>query len=970
MPAYKFEYEEYLEDCHGCGMVFRHIKSGARVAVISNADDNKTFSIGFRTTPTNDTGVAHITEHSVLCGSDKFPVKDPFMELCKCSLNTFLNAFTYPDKTCYPVCSCNDKDFANLMDVYMDAVLHPNIYKHEEIFKQEGWHYELESKDDPITINGIVYSEMKGAFSTPEDILSRKIFSALYPDTTYGCESGGDPKAIPELTYKEFLQFHASYYHPSNSYIYLYGDMDVEERLNWLDSEYLCNYDYQPVESEVMLQEPVGVVDMEEEYPLGEEEPEENASFLSWACTVGRNDEEFEISALSVITSVLFNNQGAPIKEALIKAGVGQDISCQLDDELLQPYISVTASRTDASKMDLFKQILQDELKKAADEGLNKESLLAVVNRREFKYREADFGYLPKGLYYGMNVAGTWLYDDSKAFLGLHNDVLFPRLREAIETGYYEQLIRERLLSPESSVYFTLKPARGLGAAEEQALADRLAEMKSGMSDEELDELIASTAELKEYQAQESTPEELATIPTLTRADIKPDAEWTDSQHRDISGIPVCYQDIETNGIVYMDWFFDLNVIPEDMIPYVGILNKLLGGMNTEKYSYLEYNNVCDIYTGGIGSDIEVYSVADEDDSYRPMFRLYGSALEGGVEKLTELMTEVLTTDFSMHDRIAELLAESRTRIQHYMIMSGHSVGIKRATSHVSSGGRFAELCQGLDYYRKMCELLEGGEDAMADIEKRLREILELLIKKDNLTVHIACPSDIYDRIITVVSKAVGRFKGAPDVNLSSRRGYALDYKPVNEAFKISGDVNYVVMLGKYEKPDNFDSGVMLLVQQILSTDYLWNRLRVLGGAYGGGFLPRTARGEGMFYSYRDPNLADTMQVFKETAKYLREFDGDEEKMTGYIIGTVGGQDAPTTPSIKASRAFEYYISHITQKDIRERRKGLLEAEANDIHRVAAWFDSMASDAVWCTVGNENAINRSSELFDEISNLV
>ena len=436
LNAYELIKEQKLNDINSFGYVLRHKKSGARIALISNDDDNKVFYIGFKTPPTDETGVPHIIEHSVLCGSEKFPLKDPFVELVKGSLNTFLNAMTYPDKTVYPVASCNEQDFKNLMDVYMDSVLHPNILKCEEIFKQEGWHYELEDMDAPITINGVVYNEMKGAYSSPDEMLQNAIYKSLFPDNTYGKDSGGNPAHIPELTYENYLEFYKKYYHPSNSYIFLYGDCDMEERLEWLDKAYLNAYDAIAVDSHIESQNAFAEVKyVEGKYPIGNEESEEDNTYLAYSKVICDVHEKTLRQAFAVLDYVLISASGAPVRQALIDAGIGQDVYGSFDDETLQTAFHICAKNANASDKERFVEIIETTLKKIVEEGINKTSVLAAINSSEFRFREADFGSYPKGLLYGLECLGTWIFDDEGVFAPMEMLDVFAYLKEQVDTG-------------------------------------------------------------------------------------------------------------------------------------------------------------------------------------------------------------------------------------------------------------------------------------------------------------------------------------------------------------------------------------------------------------------------------------------------------------------------------------------------------------------------------------------------------
>ena len=521
LSAYEVKDRRFVEEMNSEGMVLEHRKSGARLFLMSNEDDNKVFSIGFRTPPADSTGLPHILEHSVLEGSEKFPVKDPFVELVKGSLNTFLNAMTYPDKTVYPVASCNDKDFQNLMDVYLDGVFHPSIYREPKIFKQEGWHYELPSEDAPLTVNGVVYNEMKGAFSSPESVLERFTSSVLFPDSPYSNESGGDPAVIPNLSYEQFIQFHKDYYHPANSYIYLYGDMDMEEKLLWLDKEYLSAYDKKDftLDSSIALQKPfTEPVEKETTYSVTANEGTEDNTYLSLNTVVGTDTDPILYVAFQILDYTLISAPGAPLKQALIDAHIGQDIMGGYENGILQPYFSVVAKNANKEQKGEFLSVVKGTLRKLADQGIDKKSLLAGLNYYEFRYREADYGSAPKGLMYGLWSMDSWLYD-ADPMLHLQYQKTFDYLKKAAQEGYFEQLIKDYLLDNPHEAVVIVSPEIDLTAREDAELAERLAKYKDSLSSEQVKALVKETAELKAYQEEPSTKEDLEKIPMLGRED-------------------------------------------------------------------------------------------------------------------------------------------------------------------------------------------------------------------------------------------------------------------------------------------------------------------------------------------------------------------------------------------------------------------------------------------------------------------
>ncbi len=623
LQAYTVLMKCNIKEVNSQGYLLKHNKTGARVALLSNDDDNKVFYIGFRTPPKDSTGVAHIIEHTVLCGSDKFPVKDPFIELAKGSLNTFLNAMTYPDKTVYPVASCNDKDFQNLMDVYLDAVFHPNIYHEEKIFRQEGWHYELESAEDDLTINGVVYNEMKGAFSSPDDVLYREIMNSLYPDTSYGVESGGDPDVIPELTYEEFLAFHQKYYHPSNSYIYLYGNMDMAEKLQYIDEAYLSAYEALAVDSEPAVEVPFTQTAMvEKSYPIMESESEAANTYLSYNVSLGENLDRKDSIGFQALVSAVVSAPGAPVKQALLDAGIGTDISCIFEVDVRQPFFSIVAKNAEASQKEEFIRIIEETLHGLVVSGVDKKTLAAELNHDEFKFMEADYGSYPKGLMYGLQMFETWLYDDGKPFDYLELADTYKALKKELDTPFYETMITRCLLGNMHKSVVVVKPVKGLTGRKEKALAEELAARKAAMTKEEIARIVADTEALKRYQEEPSAREDLQKIPLLTRDDIRKEARPYHNEEKRVGDTVFLYHDIFTNGIGYLRFLFDLGQVPEELFPYVGLLRAMIGLVDTKKRSYSDLYSEIHLQTGGISPAVNTYTDARDLSRYKVTFDL------------------------------------------------------------------------------------------------------------------------------------------------------------------------------------------------------------------------------------------------------------------------------------------------------------------------------------------------------------
>ena len=739
LEAYELIEKREIGELNSTGYYLKHRKTGTKVCLLSNDDPNKVFYIGFRTPAPNDTGVPHILEHSVLCGSREFPVKDPFVELAKGSLNTFLNAMTYPDKTVYPVASCNDKDFQNLIHVYMDAVFYPNIYEREEIFRQEGWHYELESEGGELTLNGVVYNEMKGAFSSPEGVLEREILSSLYPDTTYANESGGDPEAIPELSYQEFLDFHSRYYHPSNSYIFLYGDCDMAEKLEWLDKEYLDSFDYLAIDSEVRSQAPFEkTAEVVKEYSVSAEESLEDNTYLSYNKSVGDTMDEKLYLGMQVLEYVLLTMPGAPLKQALLDAGIGQDIMSSYDNGVKQPIFSVIAKNANESQKEAFVQTIEEELTRLVKEGLDEKALRAGINYFEFRYREADFGSYPAGLMYGLQAFDSWLYRDDSVFLHLEALDTFAFLKEQAGEGYFEGLIEKYLLKNPHGSIVIIRPKRGLTAEQDEALRKKLAAYKESLSEEELQEIIAFTEHLKEYQSEPSSQEELAKIPLLERGDIEKKAASFQNEESFAGRVNLVHHDLFTNGIGYVTLIFKAGGIPSELIPYLGLLKSVLGKVDTEHYSYGEFSTELNLHTGGISCSVGSFDRVREEEkgTFEAVFEVRSKALYEEMRTAFSMMREMMmTSDFGDGKRLAELTAEVKSRLQMAFQTAGHSMAALRAMSYFSQSACFSDATGGVEFYRFIEKLYENFDSRKEETAQKLKELTRFLFRPENLIV-------------------------------------------------------------------------------------------------------------------------------------------------------------------------------------------------------------------------------------------
>lgn len=965
LDAYRVVEHKMIEEMQSEGIVLEHKKTKARLFLVSNDDENKVFCIGFRTPPDNDCGLPHILEHSVLCGSDKFPLKDPFVELVKGSLNTFLNAMTYPDKTVYPVASCNDKDFHNLMDVYMDAVLHPNIYKEEKIFRQEGWHYELESKDAPLIYNGVVYNEMKGAYSSPESILDSVTQKTLFPDTCYGKDSGGDPVHIPELSYEKFLDFHRTYYHPSNSYIYLYGDMDMAEKLTCLDEEYLSHYEERPVDSRIREQKAFAEpVEREFSYSITEGESEEDATYLSVNTVVGDDLDPKLYVAFQILEYTLLDAPGAPLKQALIDAGIGKDVMGGYESGILQPYFSIIAKDANKEQKGEFLAIVKGTLRKLADQGINRKSLLAGMNYFEFKYREADYGSAPKGLMYGLQCLDSWLYDGDPMTHLCYQET-FDFLKKEVENGYFEQLIRDYLLDNPFEAVIVVAPEKNLTAKEDEKLAKKLAAYKASLSEEELEKLVTATRELKEYQDTPSTQEILAKIPLLKREDIEKKAETFFWKEKEEGGIKVLHHNFFTSGIGYLKVLFNTEVLPQEDLPYAGLLKSILGSISTEHYSYSDLTSEIHLNSGGVDFSVTSYPDLADPERFTGAFvasiRVLYDKLDFGFTILEEILNHSVFTD---EKRLGEVIQETRSRAKMKLENAGHSTAVSRATSYFSATAYYNELTGGTAYYHFLEQLEKDYANKKGEIMARLQEVSRKLFTRANMLVNYTADDKGYEQLpqnLKLLADKLPQGSG-------EKHAFTHPVKNVNEGLKTSAQVDYVARCGNFRDAGLEYTGALKILQVILSYDYLWLNIRVKGGAYGcmSGF---GRSGEGYLVSYRDPNLKETNDIYEGIPAYLEAFDPDERDMTKYVIGTISNLDAPLTPSVKGSRGLSAYLSGVTEEMMQTERDQILGAAKEDIRALAAQVRAVLATGSFCVVGNEEKIEANRGMFGEVSSL-
>jgi Zn-dependent M16 (insulinase) family peptidase len=963
--GFKLQERKKLEEINSEGMLFYHERSGARLFFLKNEDDNKVFSISFRTPPDDSRGVPHILEHSVLCGSKKFPVKEPFVELVKGSLNTFLNAMTFPDKTMYPVASVNDKDFANLMDVYLDAVFQPNIYKYPEIMMQEGWHYELNSREDDMTYKGVVYNEMKGAFSSPESILFRKMLESLYPDTQYGVESGGDPDVIPELTQQQFLDFHSRYYHPSNSYIYLYGNMDIIEKLQFLDREYLSHFDKKNVNSAIITQKPFqSRREMTIEYPISSTEKEKDKTFLSMNYSVGKAVDNELYLAFDILEHMLLETPSSPLKKALIDAGIGKDVFGVFESGMLQPMFGIVVKGSNENEKHRFQDTVEKTLNDIVDKGIDKKLVEASINIKEFQLREADYKGYPKGLIYGMKCMDGWLYDEAP-WTHLTYESVLNKIKSQLDNNYFENLIDKYILKNNHSSMLIIRPERGLEEKKDALLKQKLKTLKESLSEDEIQKIIRDTLRLKKRQMTRDSREDLMKIPLLSIEDIDPNPKDLKLVKNKIQNVELLFYPVFTNGIYYVNLYFNTEGVKEELIPYVSLLSAVLGKVSTENYYYEDLAKEINIYTGGINYSSQAFSENGNSREFYPKFIVKSKVLVNNREKLISILKEIINyTKFDEKKRLKEIIQETKSRIEMTIFERGHVVVANHVSSYFSPASKYEDMIGGLEFYKFISNLENNFDSKVEEIEENLREVSNEIFNKNNLILNITCDEADYDDLQDRVKELISGLKDDKVEKIS----YKFDLKAKNEGLMTSSKIQYVAKAYNYIDLGYSYSGSLQVLKSIANYEYLWNQVRVQGGAYGS-FASFQRNGNMFFTSYRDPNLKHTLEVYDRAGEFFNNFNADDRQMVKYIIGTISDLDFPLSPSMKGERAVENYIRHVSYEDLQKERQEILNTRVENIKGFSELISTSMNKDNICVLGNEQKIKENKDLFKNLINL-
>ena len=938
-----------------------HEKSGARLVWLDREDDNKTFGIAFRTVPEDDTGVFHILEHSVLCGSDSYPVKEPFVELMKSSMKTFLNAITFPDKTCYPVSSRNWKDFLNLMRVYMDAVLHPLIYSRPEIFEQEGWHYELPDGTGSPIYKGVVFNEMKGSLSSPEAILENELCRRLFPDTCYRFVSGGDPVHIPELTYEKFLDSHRRFYHPSNSYIFLDGQMEIEAVLAILDGEFLSAYDRQDWQPEFLVQAPVQSEPVQVQYELSPNEPTEGKARLAWGYVLDRDSGRMERIAMQALADTVCGSNEAPLKRRILSAGLAQDVRLEVTDGILQPYVKLEVRNMDAGRAEEVRTAVRDELSRLVREGLDHEHLDATLANMEFKLRERDFGGMPQGLILGLTILESWLYGGDPA-AELEIGDLFTSLHKKLDEGWFEELLERMLLKNPHTCEITLLPSHTLGEEKQAAESARLCAAQESWGPEQETALREQQEKLTAWQTAPDTPEALATVPKLQLTDIPDKPEDLPLEEGTLAGIPLLRHRVASNGIGYYNLYFDISDLTEKELPRAAFLCALLSNLDTKQRNSLELQKLLRRDLGSLSFTVEPYSHVDQPDRCRICLCVSFSAVESKISQAIELVTGIMTeTLFADNRKIRELLRQNLARMEQSAAYAGHQFSVTRVSAGFSAEGLVRECTGGVTYCQWLKELEKDFDGQAGQIQAALQSLYGRIFTAGRLTVSVTGAED--DTALEQVLLA-----GLP---ASPRGEYPCGIKPWGrrrEGIAIPSDIAFASLGGNLLECGCPYSGTLRVTGRIVSLAYLWNVIRVQGGAYGTG-LSVNDIGVTSFYSYRDPDGLRSLGCYRQTADFLDQFCAADPDITGFIIGAVAESEPYMMPRMRGKQSDVLYFKGVSYDDRCRYRKEMLKTSVRHLPKCIHSLRELTANSGVCVIGSRKQLEACGAELDDIITL-
>ena len=954
--------ERDIPEIESKALLFEHEKTGLELIKYENEDSNRAFTIFFKTPSTGDMGIQHVLEHTVLVGgSRKYPVKNLVMELIKGSMASFINGLTFRDLTFYPIASPNEKDFFNLMDVYMDMVFYPRMLDDPRIFEQEGWHYELENSDSALKISGVVYGEMKGAYSSPDRLMGWTAFRELFPGSPYHFSSGGHPDYIPDLTREELVAFHQKYYHPSNGYIVLWGDGDTKKELEFIDGKYLGGFEKKEVPdpyNEVPAFKKIKEV--ESSYPIAANEDPAGKTSLGLYWVTGGSGHPTESYAWEVLADVLVNRPAAPLRKALMNAGIGKDVSASYED-IKQGVFEIVVKNAEAADKDRFRSTVLETLAGLAEKGLVKEQVEGVINRHEFRAREADFGSFPAGIVYAHLGKLAWMHAD-KPFARVAFDIHIKALREGLKGRYFEELFQKGLVENNFGVLVTVTPEPGLEDRNREKVEKKLAEKKASLAQKEIDSIAARTKELREWQAMPETPENLKKIPSLALSDIAPEEKAFDVKEKKIDDLKVLHYDIPTRGIVYARLMFDGRILDPDLIPYLSLLTEFLGQIDTENHGYQDLDTQLTLNTGGFDVYSTTYTDIENTDRYQPRVVVTSKALIPRLGKMAGLMDEIMNrSKFEDADRVGELLKKVLSRLERWARDSGNHLANKRLSARLLPGEAFEEKLLGLNSYGFVRKVLDEFEENPQILFEKLSDMAHKLFNRHNLILGIVCSEDDYAKIEEQLKPVLGRLPKEEHKTVMNLE--KLDAP--DEGLLSASKVQYVYRGANFRELGYEYNGRLNLVSRVLSREYLYKHIRVQNGAYGTwSFFSRD--GIGMFASYRDPEFEKTLEVFDGAADFLKTFEPDEREMTRFIIGEIAQRDKPLTPRAEGYTAIAYELMNVTHEKRQKERDDILSAKPADIRALAPVVDDVVKKGKTTVYGNEEKLREKKDLLQEL----
>lgn len=924
----------------------KHMKTGAQLVWLDNKDENMLFSATFKTLPWDNTGVFHILEHSVLAGSDKYTVKEPFLDMLKSSMNTFLNAMTFPDKTMYPVSSKNEKDFMNLTRVYLDAVFHPAIYHNDSIFRQEGWHYEQDEKTDAFYYNGVVFNEMKGVFSSVDAVLENEIFKLLFPDNTYRFESGGIPEFIPDLTYENFIEAHRAFYAPSNAKIYLDGSVPIDKVLKIIDEEYLCDFEFVDKKHEINLQKPIQSCKSKQYYEIGKQEDEKQKTYIAFGKVFASWDERKRITAYELITSYLAGTNESPLKRAIMEKGLAQDVEFLVQGGIAQAMLMLVFKNTEAACADEIIDVYNRTIHKILTDGIDKDELTACLNQYAFSLKELEE---PQGLTRNIKAMNAWLYDGDP-MMYLESNALLEELRQAIDTDYFDEILKE-LLDTKGIVQLTLLPSKTKGDEDRAKEQQRVDNESASWSDEQLKEVLQTTQRMQNWQDTPDSPEAIATLPQLSLSDVNPKPQWTDTVCEDVNGIKVLYHPVDSNGVVHCNMYFSMADADEEQLTLMSVMTDLLGVLPTEKHTSAELQKLIKKNFGLLDFSVGAVAVKEHFQRCKPYLNVFFSVLENNMAEAIDIVCEILcSTDFSDSTIIKENLLQSCDNLYQSIMTSGHMYALRRVLSKTSATAYVQEKAQGYDVYRFVKELCDNFDSEIDHFKKDVKVLADRFFVSSRLTLSETSNNKHAD-LSNIIDKLA---KGE-----NSKKEF-FEMVPVEDAVKeailIPSGVSYASSGANLNKYNSAFNGRLTVISNILTYGYLWNEIRVHGGAYGCGFRA-DANSNVVFHSYRDPDPLNSVHVYKETSRFIKDFVNSDENIEKYIISSIAGIEGLISSAKKGIQADINWLSGITYEDKQETYNQILSMKKEDMLDFCDLFDKMAQGNSICIVGNSDSLS-------------